>query len=91
MKMEFWVFFGIVILSAGIGTYLANCMWEKWKNRRSAAQNTVVAPKPAPNTAMDAIAEMSKAVRCLAIELPGPVWDDINKKWNAVLAQLHHS
>jgi hypothetical protein len=44
--------------------------------------------KPAPNMASREIAEMSKSIRCLALELPGGVWDDVNSKWNAVLAQL---
>ena len=43
------------------------------------------------NTAYEEISEMSKAVMCLAIELPKSVFDDVNKKWNAVLAQLHHA
>jgi hypothetical protein len=27
------------------------------------------------------IAEMDKCVRCLALELPGPVWDDVHRIW----------
>ena len=36
---------------------------------------------PAPNKAY---AEMDKAVRCLALELPEAVWIDVNAKWQAV-------
>ena len=30
-------------------------------------------------------------IKCtlLSIELPGPVWDDVNAKWNAVVAQIN--
>jgi hypothetical protein len=27
--------------------------------------------------------EMDKAVKCLMLELPGPVWNDVNQKWQA--------
>lgn len=34
------------------------------------------------------IKKMSTAVKCLALELPEPVWNDVNEKWNALLNAL---
>jgi hypothetical protein len=65
---------------------LASKIFMKNRAAKSGAQ-----PTRATNTGMDAIAEMSKSVKCLALELPESVWNDINKRWNAVLAQLHHA
>ena len=31
-----------------------------------------------------AVAEMDTSVRCLALELPVPVWEDVNIKWQKV-------
>lgn len=45
------------------------------------------AQERADNSAMDAIAEFDKVVRCLALELPGPVWDDVNAKWQKIRQQ----
>ena len=63
--------------------------FEKWLKDRAAKSGAQ--PTRATNTGMDVIAEMSKSVKCLALELPESVWNDINKRWNAVLAQLHHA
>jgi hypothetical protein len=41
------------------------------------------------NSAMDAIAKMDKAVRCLAVQVPESVYDDIKTCWDAVVAQQH--
>jgi len=43
------------------------------------------------NTGRDAIAEMDKAVRCLAIQVPESVYDDVKRRWDAVLAQPPHA
>lgn len=43
------------------------------------------------NTGMDAIAEMDKAVLCLAIQVPESVYDDVKRKWDAVVAQQRHA
>jgi hypothetical protein len=40
---------------------------------------------------MDAIAEMDKAVRCLAIQVPESVYDDVKRRWDAVVAQQRHA
>ena len=34
------------------------------------------------------IADMDKSIRCLALELPGPVWEDVNKRWQSLKAAL---
>ena len=79
-----------VTLGKGIGmcsgVLLASKIFMKNRAAKSGAQ-----PTRATNTGMDVIAEMSKSVKCLALELPESVWNDINKRWNAVLAQLHHA
>lgn len=36
----------------------------------------------------DELAEMDKVVKCLALQLPEAVWDDVNKKWQELKAQL---
>jgi len=36
----------------------------------------------------DAIAEMEKCVKCLAIELPGPVHDDVQRIWNNLKKEI---
>jgi len=41
-----------------------------------------------PQQPQPEIAEMNKAVRCLAIQVPSSVYDDVKKKWDAVVAQL---
>ena len=79
-----------VLLGKGIGmcsgVLLDSKIFMKNRAAKSGAQ-----PTRATNTGMDVIAEMSKSVKCLALELPESVWNDINKRWNAVLAQLHHA
>jgi len=35
---------------------------------------------------MTPIEEMSKAVKFLALELPSALWEDVNKRWQAVVA-----
>ena len=32
-----------------------------------------------------AVLEMDRAVQCLGLELPGPVWDDVRARWLRVL------
>jgi len=34
------------------------------------------------------IADMDKSIRCLALELPEPVWEDVNKRWQSLKAAL---
>ena len=34
------------------------------------------------------IAEMDKSIKCLALELPGPVWDDVARRWNELKTEL---
>jgi hypothetical protein len=34
------------------------------------------------------IADMDKSIRCLALELPGPVWEDVNNRWQTLKADL---
>jgi len=33
-------------------------------------------------------AEFDKVVTCLALELPGPVWDDVNSKYRSLKANV---
>lgn len=40
-----------------------------------------------PDSAVDAIAEFDKVVRCLAITLPEAVWEDVNAKWQRIRQQ----
>jgi hypothetical protein len=34
------------------------------------------------------IIEMDKCIRCLALELPGPVWDDVNRIWQDLKTEI---
>jgi hypothetical protein len=45
----------------------------------------------ANNTGMDAIAEMDKAIRCLAIQVPESVYDDVKRLWDAFVVQQRHA
>jgi hypothetical protein len=36
----------------------------------------------------DPMHEMSKAVMAIGLELPGPVWEDVRKRWAAVVAHV---
>jgi len=35
-------------------------------------------------TMSESIANMDKSVKCLALELPASVWNDVNQKWQEV-------
>jgi hypothetical protein len=37
---------------------------------------------------LDEVATMEVAVACLAVELPGDVWDDVRDKWHAVTGEI---
>ena len=38
----------------------------------------------------DAINEMNRSIRALALELPESIWRDVNEKWQSVLSEIQH-
>lgn len=67
-------------------SYLVRELCERYKQELA-----VVPGSASPNTGMNAIAEMDKAVRCLAIQVPESVYDDVKRRWDAVVAQQRHA
>lgn len=54
--------------------------------------NDVTLPnQPAMNTSNDIeqlAKDMDRSIKCLALELPEPVWQDVNNKWQAFKAEF---
>lgn len=52
-------------------------------------ENSGVKLEPSHNAELqDAIVEMSKSIKCLALELPDTVWEDVNMRWNEIVKHL---
>lgn len=55
--------------------------------QRHAVESGVAGRSASTNTTHTAIAEMDTIVKCLALELPESVYEDVKRHWNAVIAQ----